>query len=486
MVFLLNVEKGKSKYVKPRILKGFRDLLPKQMAVRARIVKSLNEVFESFGYLHLDTPALEYEETLFGELGIDANKQIYRFRDLEANDVGLRYDLTVSLARVVAQYQNELVFPFRRMQTGKVWRYDKPKKGRLREFIQFDADIVGIDSVAADCEIIELLYESFKRIGISEFVIKINNRRLLAYLLDFLAIKEDTNRVFRVLDKLERAGKKAVKRELMGLDKKQAFESAFEEEAALNLSENQADGLLDFIGIEGDFQAVEEMLCGYFGVGVDCFDKPGLFEVFETFRLLRARDLDEKHLKWDLALARGLDYYTGTVVEVILPDKSEFGSVAGGGRYDNLVSRFSSMKFPGVGVAVGVDRLAMALEEDPAFLNGARNAVFIPFFEAALASEYARLAREIRGSGIIAEVYPGAEASLGKQLKYADKAGYPIALILGGNELAQGIVNLKRLWTGFEAANKELNVNRSDLIASVRDELLRYAEVLSKHPSGLE
>lgn len=481
----MSVETGKSKYLKPRILKGFRDLLPKQMAIRARIVNALSEVFESFGYLHLDTPALEYEETLFGELGVDANKQIYRFRDLEANDVGLRYDLTVSLARVVAQYQNELVFPFRRMQTGKVWRYDKPKKGRLREFVQFDADIVGIDSVAADSEIIELLYESFKKIGIEDFVIRINNRRLLTYLLEFLDIKEDANQVFRVLDKLERSGKKAVKRELMGLEKKQAFESAFEEEAALALSGKQADGLLDFIGIEGDFKAVEDMLCSYFGVSSDCADKPGLYEVFETLRLLRAHDLDEKHLKWDLALARGLDYYTGTVVEVILPDKSEFGSVAGGGRYDNLVSRFSSMKFPGVGVAIGVDRLAMALEEDPSFLNGARNAVFIPFFEAALASEYARLAREIRSSGIVAEVYPGTGASLGKQLKYADKAGYPIALIIGGNELALGVVNLKRLWTGFDAANKEVNVKRTGVVTAVKEELLKYQEVFLKYSAGI-
>ena len=476
---------GKPKLVKPRILKGFRDNLPGQMALRARIIGALTDSFTSFGYLPLDTPALEYEETLFGELGIDANKQIYRFRDLEANDVGLRYDLTVSLARVVAQYQNELVFPFRRFQTGKVWRYDKPKKGRLREFVQFDADIVGIDSVAADAEIIDLLYESFLKIGVSDFVIRINNRRLLLYLIEFLKIGDDANAVFRVLDKLERSGKKAVRRELMGEEKKQAFDSAFEEEAALSLSEKQADGLLDFIGIEGDFKAVEDMLCGYFGVDTDCRDVKGLFEVFETLRLLRARDLDEKYLKWDLALARGLDYYTGTVVEVVLPDKADYGSVAGGGRYDNLVGRFSTQKFPGVGVAVGVDRLAMALEEDPVFASTGRDAVFIPMFESELASQYAGLAREIRAAGIAAEVYPGAGASLGKQLKYADRAGFPLALILGGNELAQGVVNIKRLWTGFDSTNKEINVKRSKIVESVKDELSKYREVLTKHPEGL-
>lgn len=463
----------KKKLVKPKLLKGFRDILPSQMFTRERIVDTLREVFTGFGYLPLETPAIEYGEMLLGDLGVDANKQVYRFVDLEGSEVGLRFDLTVSLARVVAQYQDEIVFPFRRWQTGKVWRFDKPKKGRLREFSQFDADIVGIDSVAADVEIIELLYESFTRMGIENFVIKMNNRRLLAYLLKFLKIEDEPNRVFRVLDKLEKAGRRAVKRELMGMEMKQAFDSAFEEEAALSLTEKQADGLLEFVGIEGDLNAVEEMLCEYFDVETNCRDCPGLDEVFETLAFLRAKDLSEKHLKWDLALARGLDYYTGTVVEVVLPDKQDFGSVAGGGRYDNLVDRFSERKLPGVGVAVGIDRLMQALKDDDNTAIERRKAVFIPFFDRALVSVYSKLARELRDAGMIAEVYPGC-TSLGRQLKYADRAGFAVAVIVGADEIAQGVVNIKRLWTEFAADNKETFVPQGKLLDAIRQELALF------------
>ena len=473
----------KKKLVKPKLLKGFRDILPSQMFTRERIVDALKGVFESFGYLPLETPAIEYEETLLGELGVDANKQVYRFTDLENCEVGLRYDLTVSLARVVAQYQDQIVFPFRRWQTGKVWRFDKPKKGRLREFAQFDADIVGIDSVAADVEIIELLYESFTRMGVSNFVIKINNRRLLAYLLKFLKIEDEPNRVFRVLDKLEKVGRKAVKHELMGLEMKQAFDSAFESEAALSLTEKQADGILEFIGIDGDLNAVEAMLCEYFGVKTNCVDCPGLDEVFETLAFLRAKELDEKHLKWDLALARGLDYYTGTVVEVVLPDKAEFGAVAGGGRYDNLVDRFSERKLPGVGVAVGVDRLMQALKDDDDTVVERRKAVFIPFFDRALVSVYTKIARELRGAGVIAEVYPG-YTSLGKQLKYADRAGFAVAVIVGADEIAKGVVNIKRLWTEFDAKNKETTAPQNDLLEAVKREFEAFEAASQRSAQG--
>lgn len=467
------------KLIKPKLLKGFRDILPAQMFTRERIVGVLRDVFTKYGYLPLDTPSVEYEETLLGELGVDANKQIYRFSDLEGSEVGLRYDLTVSLARVVAQYQNDLVFPFRRWQTGKVWRFDKPKKGRLREFAQFDADIVGIDSVAADVEIIELLYESFKRMDVADFVIRMNNRRLLTYLLRFLEIGDEPNRVFRVLDKLEKMGRRAVKRELMGQELKQAFDSAFEAEASLTLTEKQADGLLDFVGIDGDLTSVEVMLCEYFGVATNCVNCPGVDEVFETMAYLRAKELDEAHLKWDLALARGLDYYTGTVVEVILPDKLEFGSVAGGGRYDNLVDRFSERKLPGVGVAVGIDRLIQALNDNESAEISRREAVFIPFFDRGLVSVYSKLAKELRDKGFVAEVYPGSKTSLGKQLKYADRAGYAVALIIGGDELAKNVVNVKRLWTEFDASNKEVFVPRDKIVGAVLDEFERYRKFLS-------
>ncbi len=466
----------KKKLVKPKLLKGFRDILPSQMFTRDRVIDTLRDVFTKYGYLPLETPALEYEETLLGELGVDANKQIYRFTDLEGAELGLRYDLTVSLARVVAQYQNDIVFPFRRWQTGKVWRFDKPKKGRLREFAQFDADIVGIDSVAADVEIIELLYESFMQMDVGDFTIRMNNRRLLSYLLQFLEIKDDPNRVFRVLDKLEKVGKHSVKRELMGQEQKQAFDSAFERETSLTLTESQADGLLDFVSIDGDLTSVEVMLCEYFGVETNCANCPGLDEVFETMSFLRAKELEETHLKWDLALARGLDYYTGTVFEVVLPDKSEFGSVAGGGRYDNLVDRFSERKLPGVGVAIGIDRLLQAINDNESASISRREAVFIPFFERELVSVYSKLARELRENGIIAEIYPSCNASLGKQLKYADRAGYAIALIIGGDELAKGAVNVKRLWTEFDAANKEVFVQRNIIAKTVFDEFKHYRE----------
>ena len=316
-------------------LKGFRDFLPPAAAAREKVLGTIKTVFQTYGFLPLETPALEYKEVLTGKYGSEGDKLLYSFQDKGERDVAMRYDLTVPLARVVAEYQNELPMPFKRYQVAPVWRADRPQKGRFREFTQCDADVVGTSSIFADAEVIACFNTALQELGIGEVIIKINNRKVLDGLMRAAKIDAaKTADAIRALDKLEKIGEDAVRGEL----------------ASAGIQTTQADELFNLLG-QGleDPKDVLGKLEGIDGAG----------ELAELLEVLL--QMGVKNYKVDLTLARGLDYYTGTIFELVLPDAREFGSVAGGGRYDNLVGMFSrpaggqaGKKVPAVGGRLGI------------------------------------------------------------------------------------------------------------------------------------
>jgi histidyl-tRNA synthetase len=439
--------------IEPRLLRGFRDYLPAQMNARQRLIATIRSVYERYGFQPLDTPALEFRETLMG-YGEENTKQIFEFRNPEEEEVALRFDLTVPLARVVAQY-NDLPLPFRRYQVGPVWRADKPDPGRFREFTQFDIDAVGVPSLAADVEILSAMHDAFLELGLERFRLRFSDRKVLNSLLDFAGIpREMAHGVFRVLDKLEKIGMQGVTAELTGGRKDASGDTI----RGLGLQTKQVDRIAEFVNLpKGARREVLAALAGLF------HDVPSAAEALEELSFIDGA-LDRLHLSddrvaLDLSIARGLDYYTGPVFEAVLLDAPEMGSVFGGGRYDGLVERFLGRKIPAVGGSIGVDRLLAAfrklgrLEETPATAQ-----VLVTVMERDRMGDYLALAREIRSAGINAEVYVGEERSLRKQLQYADRLRIPVGVIIGGDEFAQGTVTIKNLKLGAQLQEKKSTV----------------------------
>lgn len=393
--------KNESTKIEPRLLKGFRDLGPNEQLVRQQIFTKIQSVFEQFGFLPLATPALEYEDILRGKIGED-EKLIYSFKDNGDRDVAMRYDLTVPLARYVAQNQGQLTFPFKRYQIAPVWRADKPQKGRYREFIQCDVDVVGSDSSLADVEVIACLCKALEAIGISNYKVRLNDRSIFAGL---------SVASVRAIDKLDKIGPDGVMAEL----------------AAAKVSDSEVEQVKAVIaGGAGNSAAAPENLNTILAL-LSNFDLAGQVEV-------------------DPTIARGLDYYTGTVFEIYLADKPEFGSIVGGGRYDNLVDQFSSQSLPAVGGSIGVDRLLAAMEE-LGLLNAVQpiRALILNQSES-LQQQYLKLATELRASGVNVELYYSAD-KLDKQFKYAESKGIPFAIIIGEEEAGSGRAQLKNLET---------------------------------------
>ena len=399
-----------TKKIKPQTLKGFRDFLPKDMVIRQKVIETLKIVFESYGFEPLETPALEYADTLLGKSGKEAEKLMYLFKDSGGRDVGLRYELTISLARVMAQYPN-IPLPFKRYQMQPVWRAEKPQKGRYREFLQCDVDIMGTTSFLADAEIIEIIYQSIIALGFKKFVIKINNRKLLFKLMEDANVpKEKRLATLISIDKLGKNGRDKVETELIlkGLPKE---------------------------NINKIFNLISKI-------------KPDetLEEIFRTFE---SSKIPKEYFQFDPTLVRGLDYYTGPIYEAIV-EKPKIGSIAGGGRYDKLISNLGGPDIPATGVSFGLDRICDVIKEQNLWpnLSPTPTKVLISVFSPEYLENSIEIANKLRAESIPTELYLDPETKLDKQLKYASKKGIPYVIIAGPEEIKAGKSTIKAMKTG--------------------------------------
>jgi len=465
--------------VEPRLSRGLRDLLPDQMLARQWMIDTIRGVYELYGFVPLSTPAIEYLDVLTGSAaGTEAQQLIFTVQNPEKEQLGLRFDLTVPLARVIAQYR-DLPRPFRRYQVSPVWRADKPGPGRFREFTQFDLDSVGVESEIADTEIIAGMCDSLTALKVGAYQVKFSSRGILNTLLAYAGVPADKGTdVFRVLDKLDKVGPEKVRLELTT----GYVDSSGDPIAGVGLASEQVDKIERFLKIRSaDRREVVAQLRDLFA-GVEGADREiGVVEKISNH--LYSLGYDDDRVSLDLSIARGLAYYTGPVFEAILLDAPEFGSVFGGGRYDDLVMRFLGEKVPATGASMGVDRLLAALIHlKRAGRQKATAKVLITNMDAGLADDYIAMTWELRRAGIPTELYLGAARGPGKQLKYADQWGIPIALLYGSNEKEKGIVTLKDMDAGRQRAEALANrqewleerpgqreVPRDGLVAAVRD-----------------
>ena len=432
------------------MLRGFRDYLPAQMNARLKLIATIRSVYESYGFLPLDTPALEYRVTLMG-YGEENAKQIFQFKNPEDEQVALRFDLTVSLARVVAQYP-DLPLPFRRYQVGPVWRADKPDPGRFREFTQFDLDSVGTSSLAADVEILCGMYDTLRALGISNFRVRFSDRKVLNALLDFAGIPHSSaHAVFRILDKIEKIGLDGVAAELAA----GRVDASGDKIPGLGLGKEQVARIRQFVALpHGERRETLAAVTQLF------HDVPTARQAVDELGFLctslEALNIPDDKVDLDLSIARGLDYYTGPGFEAILTDAPEFGSVFGGGRYEGLVERFLGRAIPGVGASIGVDRLLAAMQKLGLVEGSAATAqVLVTVMDRERITEYQRVTRELRLAGIRTEMYLGEEKGLGKQLQYANRQQIPLAVIIGGDEFAKDEVTIKNLKLGAQLQDKK-------------------------------
>ncbi|MCG8450318.1 MAG: histidine--tRNA ligase [Pirellulales bacterium] len=420
-----------SENIKPRTLKGFRDYPPATMVPREWIIETARRVYRSYGFSPMDTPSLEYLEILTGKGSEQTDKQLYRFEDHGGRAVGLRFDLTVPLARFVAQHIQALGTPFKRYQIANVWRGENTQRGRYREFMQCDFDTIGTTSTTADIETVLVIHDLLTALGFEQFTIRVNNRLVLNGLLQKIGLTEQTTPVLRALDKLAKIGPDGVAKELSAT-------------AGATLAQSQA--VLDLASLEGGHENVLAQLRSLLN-GNELGER-GMTQLADLQNALAAAGVPDGRLQLDTSIARGLDYYTGMVVETFLDDLPEIGSVCSGGRYDNLAQLYSKQELPGVGASLGLDRLWAAMEELGRHEQVPITAqVFIPFFDANRRNEYLRLAAKLRAAGIGTEFFPDAK-KLSKQLQYANRRGFRVALILGENEFAAGECQVKDLTTG--------------------------------------
>ena len=413
----------------PRTLPGFMELKPNEQILFNQIKEKIEESYKRFGFLPLDTPILELSEVLLAKAGGETEKQIYRFT--RGDDLAMRFDLTVPLAKYVSKNYGELQFPFRRYQIGKVYRGERPQKGRFREFYQADIDIIGDGelSIMNDAEIPSIIYTTFKSLGFDDFTIRINNRKILNGLFEYLNIVELSTEIMRIIDKLEKIGKENVKLELL----------------KLNIKEEIVDKILEFISISGNneekIEALEKL-----NIKNEVFEK-GLFELKEVVKYIRLFGVPE-NFSIDLTIARGLDYYTGTVYETFLDNYREIGSVCSGGRYDNLAENYTDKSLPGVGIAIGVTRLFDQLN-DLKLIKTEKESIsdVLVISTSDDVSECLPIANTFRKEGINTEVYMN-DKKMKAKFKYADKLKIPYVAIIGEDELKENKVSLKNLVTG--------------------------------------
>lgn len=435
--------------IPPRTLKGFRDYLPPTMAAREQVIETARQVCRSFGFAPIDTPALEYSEILFGKGGDESDRQMYRFEDHGGRDVAMRFDLTVPLARFAAQHVRQLGTPFKRYHVGPVWRGENTQRGRYREFVQFDFDTIGTESLLADVETLVVVHDLFAALGFESFTIHFNNRSLLNGLLDKLGLEDEAVAVLRALDKLPKIGRQGVSDEL---------------HRAAGTSDEQAISILALAELDGDNDEVVAALPEI--VGDSPTARTGLAAIEEVLSGVRASGIPEERIRVDVSIARGLAYYTGTVYETFLGDLPGIGSVCSGGRYDDLASLYTKQRLPGIGGSLGVDRLIAAMEELGMVDESAAAAdVFVALFVAERVGDYLALAAELRAGGLSVELYPESR-KLGAQMKYADRRGHRLAVIIGEDEWNRETAQLKVLATGrsAEVSLSELTERCSELL----------------------
>jgi histidyl-tRNA synthetase len=408
--------------IEPRLLKGFHDFLPERELLRKEILRKLEATFRLFGFVPIDTPVLEYSEILLGKGGGETDKQIYRFRDHGGRDVAMRYDLTVPFARFMASHLGELHLPFKRYHAAKAWRGENTQKGRFREFLQVDFDIVGTDSPSADLEILLLMRECMRNLGVERYAIHFAHRGLFNAFLSDLGVGERSVDVLRIVDKERKIGAEKTREMLADI-----------------AGEKKVEAIMKFIGQKGPARPILERL-------QTAAEKTGepISRLSEISRGLHELGVEESFIL-DTSITRGLDYYTGIVFETFLLDIPDIGSVCSGGRYNDLASLYTTQSIPGVGASIGLDRLLSALEAQ-GVLQPARAAadVLVLFLDDALLPSYQRFAMALRAEGISAEVYPEAK-KLSSQFHYAEKKGIRLALIHGPDEAGRGTVGLKDL-----------------------------------------
>jgi len=435
--------------IKPQTLKGFRDYLPDAMIPRERLMQTAREVYRSYGFSPIVTPALEYSEILLGKGGDESDKQLFRFVDQGDRDVAMRFDLTVPFARFAAEHLNDIGTPFKRYHIGTVWRAEKPQKGRYREFVQCDFDAIGTDANASDIETLFVIHDLFEALGFSSFTIRVNHRQLLNGLLEQLGLAEHATGVLRSLDKLPKIGRDAVWKELT--------ETVGAPAAA-------AERVLDFAALSG---SPEQMLTEVERlVGPSERGRDGVARLRELFTVAATAGLPPQRVALDVSIARGLDYYTGTIYETFLDDLRGIGSVCSGGRYDNLAGLFTRTPLPGVGASLGLDRLLAAMDELGLLPQAATPAAaLVTILDPARIGDYLRIGRALRKAGVATEVFPQAK-KLPKQLQYADRKGFRFALIAGSDEFAAGAWQVKDLRSGTQT-----QVPEGELAAHLRERL---------------
>ncbi len=413
--------------IEPRVLKGFRDYLPATMLVRERLMETARRVFRSYGFSPIDTPALEYAEILLGKGGDESDKQLFRFTDNGGRDVALRFDLTVPLARFAAQHVGQLGLPFKRYHLGTVWRSENTQKGRYREFLQCDFDTIGTMSPGADLETLLVIHDLMRALGFERFTIRVNNRLILNGLLEQLGVGDRSTGVLRAIDKLAKIGVDGVGAELR---------------ERVGLEPTAVDKVLAICRPEATLADLETAL------GDNATGQTGVSRLRELFATAATAGVPAERLQLDVSIARGLDYYTGTIYETFLSDLPGIGSVCSGGRYDQLATLFTKEPLPGVGASLGLDRLLAAMEELQLVSTTTTPAtIFVAYFDKDRLGDYQATARRLRAAGLGVEVYPE-PAKLAKQLKYAEKKGFRYAVIAGTNEFASGQWQVKELATG--------------------------------------
>ncbi len=405
-----------TKLIEPRTLAGFRDFLPEQMVVRKKVIKNFTEVFEKYGFLPLETPALEYQDVLLGKYGPEAEKLMYLFDDQGQRKVGMKYDLTVPTARVIAQYP-QIPKPFKRYQIQPVWRADKPQKGRYREFTQCDIDTFGVSCPLADAEIIAVITEALKGVDFKEFAVRINSRQVLFSVMEKAGLGKDKFlTAIQSIDKLDKKPQTEIEKELV--------EKGFSKDTVKNI----------FTGLK------------------TAEPDPNLKQILELLEKFR---VPKENYSFDPTLARGLDYYTGAIFETMVTNP-KIGSITGGGRYDNLIEQFTGQSVTAVGTTIGLDRVCDVITEINLWPNMAKtpSQVLVTIFSSNLADKSLEIANLLRLKNINTEIYLDASAKLDKQLKYADQKGIPFVIIIGPDEEKNNLVTLKNLATKTQTTTK--------------------------------
>ncbi len=422
------------KQITPRTLSGFMELLPGEQAKMEKMMEQLRKNYSLFGFTALDTPIIESAEVLLAKGGGETEKQVYRFTKGDS-DLALRFDLTVPLAKYVALHYGELAFPFRRYQIGKVYRGERAQRGRFREFYQADIDVIGDGQldILNEAEIPSIIYRTFSSLGLTKFVIRVNNRKILSGFYALLGLAEKSGDIMRAVDKLDKIGAEKLRALLVGEE--------------LGLTDEQADEILRFISIGGSNAEVLAALEGYRGKN-EIFDL-GLDELKAVVAYLPEFGVPEANFAVDLTIARGLDYYTGTVYETTLTEHPEIGSVCSGGRYDDLAGYYTDRKLPGVGISIGLTRLFYVLSEQgllsDAIITSPADVLIIPMAEDL--SFAVQTATVLRDAGLRVQLYTEKKKFKAK-MTYANKLRVPFVALIGEDELAQGKVSLKNMESG--------------------------------------